>query len=161
MDQKPKFVYVTVIATTPERLWQTLTDPEFTQKFFFGTRLESDWKVGSPFVYRHNGAVTDEGTILRSEPPHLLSYSFHHVRLEELRAEAPSRVTFEIESLTDHPELSGPVVRLTVTHEDFPPESKVLPAISTGWPAILSNLKTLLETGKPLDLQKVNTGANR
>jgi hypothetical protein len=86
----------------------------------------------------------------------LLSYTFHHVREEEMRKEPPSLVTFQIEPLNDGTELRGPVVRLTVTHEDFPPDSKVLPAISNGWPNILSNLKTLLETGKPLELDKRN-----
>ncbi|EDY16050.1 Activator of Hsp90 ATPase 1 family protein [Chthoniobacter flavus Ellin428] len=154
MSTSPKFVYVTLIATTPEKLWKALTDADFTIQYFFGTRLESDWKVGSPFVFRCADRITDEGTILRSEPPRLLSYTFHHVVDEEMRKESPSRVTFEIESLADGSDLSGPVVRLTVTHEDFPPESKVFPAISKGWPSILSGLKTLLETGKPLDVQK-------
>ena len=154
MDQKPKFVYVTIIATTPEKLWQALTDPEFTCKYFFNTRVESDWKMGSPLVYRLNGIITVGGNVLCSEPPRLLSYSFRHVLREELRDEPHSRVTFEVEPLNGHPELSGPVVRLTVTHEDFPPDSKVLPAVSKGWPTILSGLKTLLETGRPLDLKK-------
>jgi len=154
MSTSPKFVYVTLIATTPEKLWKALTDADFTSQYFFGTRLESDWGVGSRYVFRTPDCITNEGTILRAEPPRFLSYTFHHISDEEMRKEPPSRVTFEIESLVDGSDLSGPVVRLTVTHEDFPPESKVFPAISKGWPSILSGLKTLLETGKPLDVQK-------
>lgn len=151
--EPPKFVYVTLINTTPEKLWAALTEPEFTQQYWIGTRVESDWRVGSRMVYRRNGEVSDEGTVLISEPPRLLSYTFHHVLDEELRSEPPSRVTFEIEPLAR--KKTGPfgdAVRLTVTHEDFPPESKVLSAISGGWPVILSGLKTLLETGHALDI---------
>jgi uncharacterized protein YndB with AHSA1/START domain len=153
MNNPQKFVYVTIIATTPEKLWEALTNPEFTAQYFFGTRVESDWKVGSKFIFRRPNVITDEGTVLRAEPPRLLSYTFQHLWDEEMRKEAPSRVTFEIKSLEEKSgKLSGPAVRLTVTHEDFPPESKVFPAISNGWPSILSGLKTLLETGKPLPL---------
>jgi uncharacterized protein YndB with AHSA1/START domain len=157
--ESPKFVYVTLIATTPEKLWEALTKPEFTRQYWFGTDVESDWQPGSPVVYRWKGKISDEGSVLKCEPPHLLSYTFHHLLDEELRKEPPSKVTFEIKKLGDEDisgesdmGLRGNAVRLTVTHEDFPPDSKLYPEIAKGWPSIVSNLKTLLETGKPLEI---------
>ncbi len=154
--EKPKFVYVTYIKTTPEKLFQALTDPEFTKQYWMGTLVESDWKVGSPMRYRWKGGeISDEGVVLQCEPPRLLSYTFHHILFEELRGEKASRVTFEIEPLGgDGPGLVGDAVRLTVTHDDFDAGSKVFPKISTGWPTILSSLKSLLETGRSLGLDK-------
>ncbi len=151
----PKFTYVTLIHTTVEKLWTALTSPEFTSQYWFGTNIESDWKVGSAVTYRRGDEITDEGVVLACEPPRLLSYSFHHVWTEEWRHERPSRVTFTIESLNAGSKLQGNAVRLTVVHDEFDADSKVFGAISGGWPAILSNLKTLLETGKALELSKV------
>ena len=139
----PHFVHVTYIAATPRAVWDALTNPEITQRYWGGTRLESDWKVGSTLRYRRDGAVTDEHIILAVEPLRRLSHTFHPVFTDELRAEAPSRVTFTIER-------SGPVVRLTLVHDGFRPGSKVFDACSEGWPLVLNNLKTLLETGRPL-----------
>jgi uncharacterized protein YndB with AHSA1/START domain len=150
--EKPKFVYVTLIKTTPEKLWAALTDPEFTQQYWFGTRVKSDWKIGSPLSYHWRGQISDEGTILECDPPRRLAYTFHHLLDDDMRQELPSRVTFIIEPLKSKSGPQGDTVRLTVTHEDFPPDSNIFPAISNGWPSILSGLKTLLETGKPLDL---------
>src|ERR1700709_1433677 len=122
---QPKFVYVTLISTTPEKLWAALTDPEFTAQYWGGTHLESDWKVGSSIDFRWRGKVVHHDTILQCEPPRLLSYSFHPLHDEEMRAEAPSRVTFTIEEFTGQANQSQPLVRLTVTHDEFPPDSKV------------------------------------
>lgn len=151
---KPKFVYVTLINTTAEKLWAALTKSEFTRQYWFGTGVESDWHVGSPARFDMNGKPLLEGTVLKSEPPRLLAYTWQDVANPELAGEKPSRVTFEIEPLTDkdgHPAASG--VKLTVTHDDFAPNSKMFPRISNGWPTVLSGLKTLLETGKALDVQ--------
>src|ERR1700742_3061282 len=101
--ENQKFVYVTVIKTTPEKLWEALINPDFSMKYFLGTRVESDWKIGSKVVYRRGEDITDEGVVLKFEAPRLLSYTFHHVWREELRNEAPSRVTFKIENLGDAP----------------------------------------------------------
>jgi len=147
---KLEFFYVTYIATTPEKLWTALTSAEFTRQYWFGMAIESDWRVGSSVLYRQEGEITDRGTVLTFEPPRLLSYTFHPVLDEEMRRERPSRVSFEIEPLGGKTEPQGQAVRLTVTHDDFPPESKVFPRIRAGWPAILSSLKSLLEGGKPL-----------
>ena len=153
MNAKPQFVYVTLIATTPEKLWAALTDPKFTVQFWGGTSIESDWQVGSRIVFRWGGKVVHDDTILKCEPPRLLSYTFHPLHMEELRAEQPSRVIFEIEEFTGKSKRQGPVVKLTVTHDEFPPDSKIFPMISTGWPDILSSLKTLLETGHAIEFE--------
>jgi len=152
--EKPKFVYVTLIKTTPEKLWTALTDPEFMRQYWPGVQLESDWKTGSQWKMRRpDGSITDEGTVIKSEPPRLLSYTFHHLH-EASKHEKPSRVTFEIESLGGKSDLQGPAVKLTVVHDEFAQDSTVLPKISGGWPVILSGLKTLLETGHSLELTK-------
>jgi len=155
---KPQFVYVTYIETTPEKLWEALTTAEFTRQYWFDSSIESEWKVGEPVLFRRDGEITDEQVLLKYEPPRLLSYTWHSLINAEYRKEKPSRVTFEIESLTGDGPLKGAGVRLTVTHDDFPPASKVFPAISKGWPVVLSNLKTLLETSKPMNMAKEKCG---
>lgn len=144
---KPQFVYVTYIETTPEKLWQALTSSEFTRKYWFGAEVRSDWKVGAPFALSLDDEVTDSGEILEADPPRRLSYSFKHHKYEELRHEPISRVVFTLEPF-------GPVVRLTVLHDGFIEGGKYLGAVSNGWPAILSQLKSLLETGKPLNITR-------
>jgi uncharacterized protein YndB with AHSA1/START domain len=151
--EKPKFVYVTLIATTPEKLWTALTSAEFTRQYWGGTSLESDWKTGSRLIFRWNDKIVHDDVILKSEPPRLLSYSFHPLHLEELRDEPASQVTFEIKDFEGISKRQGPVVKLTVTHDEFPANSKVFPKISSGWPDILSSLKTLLETGHAIEFE--------
>ncbi|MDA9501596.1 SRPBCC family protein [Bradyrhizobium sp. CCBAU 11357] len=144
---KPKFVYVTYIETTPEKLWQALTSSEFTRQYWFGAEVRSDWKLGSPFALLLDGEVTDSGEILESDRPRRLSYSFKHHKFEELRDEPASRVVFTLEPF-------GPLVRLTVLHDGFVEGGKYLGAISNGWPAILSGLKSLLERGQVLAIPR-------
>ena len=136
---KPEFVYVTYIETTPEKLWQALTDTEFSKRYWFGTEVRTDWKVGSPFALVTDGVTSDTGEILIADRPRQLSYTFKHERFEEMR-EPATKVVFTIEP-------HGEIVKLTVTHEGFAAGSKLLGAVSNGWPAILSGLKSLLETG--------------
>jgi uncharacterized protein YndB with AHSA1/START domain len=142
---KPNFVYVTYIRTSPEKLWQALTDGSLTRQYWSGRRVESDWTVGAPVTFWFDGKVSDSGKVLECDPPRRLSYSFHVEFVEALRSEPPSRVTFEIEKRDAQ-------VKLTVTHDEFEPGSKVFAAISGGWPVILSSLKSLLETGRAIDL---------
>lgn len=152
-----EFVYVTYIRTTPERLWQALTDPAFTRRYW-GAELKSDWRVGSPLLWKEPDTDFQDldQVVLEAEPYRLLSYSWHNYQPEhqemfgwtdeqfaELIKEKRSKVTFEIEP-------HGEVVKLTVVHNDFEPGSEMLKAVSGGWPGILSNLKTLLETGDTL-----------
>ena len=151
--QKPSFAYTTYIKTTPERLWQALTEPAFTERYW-KTTLESDWQVGSTITWNNHGVtIADpEQVVLESEPYRRLSYTWHtftpelaevHEQLtEEVLAkaagEARSKVTFEIEPLDE-------LCKLTVVHDGFEPGSTVVELISGGWPRVLSDLKTLLE----------------
>ena len=140
---KPEFVYVTYIETTPEKLWEALTSSEFSKRYWFGTELKTDWKVGSPFALVMNGTIRDTGEILEADRPRRLSYSFQHVLDDEMRSERPTKVVFNLEP-------HGKLVKLTLTHEDFEDGSKLLDGISRGWPAILSSLKSMLESGTAL-----------
>jgi uncharacterized protein YndB with AHSA1/START domain len=144
---EPKFVYVTYIATTPEKLWQALTDGAFTERYWFGTRIESDWTPGARVRFLRGDTVSDYGVVLECEPPRRLSYSWRVEFHEEFRHERPSRVTFEIEPMA--PRMGGrrSEVKLTVIHDDFDAGSKVFHAISGGWPLVLASLKSSLETG--------------
>ena len=142
---KPQFVYVTYIETTPEKLWDALTNSEFTKRYWWDTSIVSDWKVGSPFSLVMNGVATDVGEVLEFDPPRRLSYTFQHVTTEAARRERPSKVVFRLEK-------HGKLVKLTLRHENFADGSSLLDGISKGWPAIMSSLKSLLELGKPLDV---------
>jgi uncharacterized protein YndB with AHSA1/START domain/DNA-binding transcriptional ArsR family regulator len=158
---KPSFVYTTYIRTTPERLWQALTDPAFTERYW-GVALESDWNAGSTITLHQWGlTIADpEQVVLESQPYRRLSYTWHTFTpewretarkrvgfseefLDRIATERRSKATFEIEDL-------GELVKLTVIHDGFDASSEVLETISQGWPHVLSNLKTLLETGETL-----------
>jgi uncharacterized protein YndB with AHSA1/START domain len=159
-----EFVYSTYIRTTPEQLWNALTEPAFTLRYW-GAALQSDWQVGSPILWQwgSDGEPKDlEQVVLESTPYRRLSYTWHNyqpehaelfgwtdARLADLLTEKRSRVTFDIEPV-------GSAVKLTVTHDEFEPGSEMLQACSGrkpesgGWPEILASLKTLLETGDTL-----------
>jgi uncharacterized protein YndB with AHSA1/START domain len=139
---KPKFVYVTFIRTTPQKLWSALTDPDFTKQYWFGVHHETDWKAGSPWkLVFADGRVADAGEIVESSPPRRLVIKWRNEFKPELKAEGYSRCTIEIEPVNG-------AVKLTILHEIDAPGSKFIEAVSGGWPLILSNLKSLLETGK-------------
>jgi uncharacterized protein YndB with AHSA1/START domain/DNA-binding transcriptional ArsR family regulator len=154
---KPSFVYTTYIKTTAERLWQALTDPAFTRRYW-GATFDSDWRSGSPMTWNVHGlTIADPAqVVLESEPYRRLAYSWHtftpelaeSLQLtdearERIAAEPRSRVTFDIEPL-------GELVKLTVVHDGFEPGSVVASMVTQGWPGILSSLKTMLETGDTL-----------
>lgn len=157
-----EFVYITYIETTPEKLWQALTEPAFIDRYFENTGPTSDWKVGSAIHWKTDpdGEHRDlDQVVLVSDPPRRLSYTWHTYQPEhaemfgwsdeqfaELVKEKRSKVTFEIEPVGDG------TVKLAVTHDDFEPDSEMLKGVSQGWPMILSNLKSLLETGNTLTL---------
>jgi uncharacterized protein YndB with AHSA1/START domain len=142
---KPAFIYVSYIETTPEALWEALTSSAFTTRYWWDTSLISDWKVGSPIALVLKGKTTDVGEILIADRPRRLAYTFHHILNEAALKERPSRVSFTLEP-------HGKLVKLTLTHEGFAGDSVVYDGISKGWPAILSSLKSLLETGEALDI---------
>ena len=140
-----RFVYVTYIRTTPEKLWQALTDPEFTRRFWLGCWQESQWKTGTSWrIMFPDGRVGDSGEILEIDPPRRLVVSWRNEFKPELREEGYSRMTYEIERQVES-------VKLTVIHEMNRPGSKFIEAVSGGWPMILASLKSLLETGEPLE----------
>ena len=140
-----KFVYVTYIRTTPEKLWEALVTPEFTKKYWLGVSQVSDWKVGSSWkLVFDDGRVADTGEVLEIDPPRKLVVSWQNEFRPELKEEGHSRATFDIATV-------GELVMLTVTHEIAKEGSKLIEAVSGGWPAILSSLKSLLETGKALE----------
>jgi uncharacterized protein YndB with AHSA1/START domain len=139
---KPEFVYTTYIETTPEKLWHALTDGDFTERFWFGHRVISDWKVGSTYRFKHPSRPSPEGKVLISDPPKKLSYTWIGCS-EETKREGTSRVTFDIEP-------RGKVVKLTVTHDNLDEGGETFRGISFGWPMVIASLKSLLETGHPL-----------
>ena len=140
-----RFVYVTYIRTTPEKLWQALTEPDFTRRFWFGCWQESEWKTGASWrIMFPDGRVADSGEILEIDPPRRLVLTWRHELTPELRAEGYSRLTYELEQ-------QGTSVKLTLIHAIDRSGSKLIGAVSGGWPHILASLKSLLETGEPLE----------
>ena len=141
---KSSFAYVTYIRTTPEELWAALTTPEFIKKYWFGMSIETDWKAGSPWKLAFpDGRVADAGEIVEFDKPRRLVLRWRHQFRPELHEEGDVRCVIEIEQ-------AGEVVKLTITHDMDKPDSKLIGAVSVGWPKILSSLKTLLETGTAL-----------
>lgn len=151
------FVYTTYIRTTPDELWKALTDPALTRRYW-GVAFETEWTPGASMVWDEGGRRTadPEQVVLAAEPGRLLSYTWHTftpawaeaVGLDRevyarLARERRSRVTFAIEP-------SGDTVKLTVTHGDLEPDGTIKGLIGEGWPALVSSLKSLLETGEEL-----------
>ncbi|SIO40536.1 transcriptional regulator, ArsR family [Singulisphaera sp. GP187] len=139
-----RFVYVTYIRTTPEKLWRALLDPEFTRQYWFETWHESEWNPGAAWrLMIPDGRVGHSGEVLEVESQRRLVLSWRAEFNPELRAEGDSRVTFELEP-------QGESVKLTVVHEIDQPDSKLVKTLSNGWPHLLASLKSLLETGESL-----------
>lgn len=137
---KSQFVYVTYIRTTPERLWSALTDEAFMTQYWFGMHCESRWTAGSPWrLVAGDGQVLDTGEIVEAEAPRRLVIRWQHQRRPELKAEGDSLCTMELEP-------AGSAVKLSIVHSIARDPSKLIEAVSGGWPKILSNLKSLLET---------------
>jgi uncharacterized protein YndB with AHSA1/START domain len=140
----PAQVYEIFIRTTPERLWQALTDGELTKQYYYGTSVRSDMKVGSPFRYFDaDDNVLLDGQIVEIDPPRRLVTTFSATWSPEVAADPPSRLTWEIEPM-------GAACRLRMIHGDLVPGSATFTEVAGGWSHILSGLKTLLETGTPL-----------
>ncbi len=140
-----RFVYATYIRTTPEKLWQALIDPEFTRRYWCGTQHESEWKLGASWrIMIPDGRVADSGEVVEFVPQKKLILKWRNEFKPELKAEGYSRLTYELETV-------GTSVKLTIVHEIDVPDSKLIQAVSGGWPHILASLKSLLETGQPLE----------
>jgi uncharacterized protein YndB with AHSA1/START domain len=138
---KSTFFYVTYIRTTPEKLWSALTNGEFMKQYWFGVQCKSQWTAGSSWklVYP-DGRNTDSGEIVEAEPPRRLVIRWQHQDKPELKAEGESHCTMELGS-------SGPAVKLSITHTIEREPSNFIAAVSGAWPRVISNLKSLLETG--------------
>jgi uncharacterized protein YndB with AHSA1/START domain len=135
------FVYVTYIRTTPEKLWSALTDAEYMKQYWFGIHCESQWTAGSPWkMVSGEGRILDAGQIVEADPPRRLVIRWQHQNKPELKAEGDSLCTMELEPI-------GAAVKLSITHTIEREPSNFIVAVSGGWPKILSNLKSLLETG--------------
>jgi len=151
------FVYVTYIRTTPEKLWSALTDVEFIRRYWFGMQCESQWTPGSSWrLMSGDGQIMDAGEIVAAEPPRRLVIRWQHQSKPELKAEGDSLCTMELEP-------SGPAVKLSITHTIEREPSKFILAVSGGWPKVISNLKSLLETGStalqdPYPIQSADSG---
>lgn len=144
----PDLVYITFIRATPQKVWDALTQSAFTRLFFFGHNVESDWKQGSPWrLVMEDGRIDVSGEVLESDPPRRLKVSWKVEWVEEARALDPAIVTYDIEQ-------AGDAVKLTLTqHNTGPVPRKFINAGKQGWAAILSSLKSLLETGSALSIK--------
>ncbi len=148
------FVYVSYIRTTPEKLWSALTDAEFMKQYWFGTHCESKWKAGSSWkMVQSDGSISDAGEIVEAEPPRRLVIRWQNQSKTELETEGESLCTMGLEP-------SGTAVKLSITHTIEREPSKFIAAVSGGWPKIISNLKSLLETGSTV-LQDPYPGTKR
>jgi uncharacterized protein YndB with AHSA1/START domain len=140
-----RFVYVTYIRTTPEKLWQALIQPEFTRKFWSDTWQDCQWKVGASWkIMIPDGRVAASGQILEIDPPRKLVLTWQKDLFPDVKAEGFSRLTYELEKQDD-------TVKLTVIHQMDKEGSKLIEMVSGGWPVILASLKSLLETGEALE----------
>jgi uncharacterized protein YndB with AHSA1/START domain len=154
-DDRTEFRYVTYIRTTPERLWEALTDPAFTTVWWQATAIDSAWTAGAPMTWSHHGVTIahPDQVVLVADPPRRLSFTWHtfspewaaeigfdETRRELLDAEPRTTATFDLEP-------DGDVVKLTVTHGNLLPDGEIIQLITNGWPRVLADLKTLLETG--------------
>jgi uncharacterized protein YndB with AHSA1/START domain/DNA-binding transcriptional ArsR family regulator len=152
-DNPNDFVYTTYIKTTPERLWQALTDPKFTQQYW-GVQLETDWKAGSDIVWHHGDVAVDGPgqVVLEHDPYRRLAYTWHHItpefaqavgltdeQFEKTSREPLSRVSFDLEPTDDQ-------VKLTVIHSGFEPGSGIRAMVSQGWVQLISDLKSFTES---------------
>ncbi len=136
------FIYVTYIRTTPEKLWSALTeDVEFMKQYWFGVHCQSQWTAGSSWkMVSGDGQILDAGEIVEADPPRRLVIRWQNQSKPELQAEGESRCTMELEPFSTS-------VKLSITHTIEREPSKLIEAVSGGWPKIISNLKSLLESG--------------
>ncbi len=140
-----RFVYVTYIRATPQAIWDELIDPERNKLFWSGYHQQTSWKVGDDYeIVGPDGRAWDTGKVLANEPPKRLSVTWLHQHDEAMRAEGESTCTFELAPV------SAEVTQLTVTHAIEVANSKLIGAVSNGWPSILASLKSLIETGRAL-----------
>lgn len=139
------FVYVTYIRTAPETVWQALTTPQFQRRYWFGMHQDCDFRKGSPWkLVFDDGRVADDGEVLESDPPRRLVLRWRNRLRPELTDEGDARCEMVLAA-------EGGATKLTITHSIGIENSKLIEAVSGGWPKILSSLKSMLETGEPMD----------
>jgi uncharacterized protein YndB with AHSA1/START domain/DNA-binding transcriptional ArsR family regulator len=144
MDQ-PRHVFQIYIRTSPEQLWQAITDPAFTLTYMLRSRVESTWRAGEPVKYWIEDEMVVSGTVLEADPPRRLVQTWAFRGDPEMRDDPPSRVTWEIEAL-------GETCKLTLVHDGFGGETRTYHRVREGWWLVLSSLKSLLETGEGLNV---------
>jgi uncharacterized protein YndB with AHSA1/START domain/DNA-binding transcriptional ArsR family regulator len=149
MDERPAQVNTVYIRAPREKVWDAITKPEFTHKYFFGSEPQSSWKPGDRLLWTQHGTGLDlvDGEVIEYDKPRRLVHTWVVKYDESLTAEGPSRVAWELE------ETDG-VTKLTAVHDNFPAGSKVYDNVAGGWMLVLSGLKTLVETGSPLQAEK-------
>jgi uncharacterized protein YndB with AHSA1/START domain len=147
MTEQATQVYAVFIRATPEQVWDAITKPEFTTKYFHGTKIESTFEPGTPYLSVAGSDTVVDGEILESDPPRTLKHTWRALWDPETAAEPHSRVTWEIEPQ------EGGVTKLTVTHDQLEAAPKTAESVAGGWEYVLSGLKTVLETGEPLSTQ--------
>ena len=147
MTEQATQMYSVFIRATPDQVWDGITKPEFTTRYFYGTKIDSTFEPGAPYlsVADDGGETLVDGEILESDPPRILRHTWRSLYDEETAGEPPSRVTWEIEPQ------EGGVTKLTVTHDQLEASPKTAEGVAGGWSYVLSGLKTLLETGEPLE----------
>ena len=144
---RPRHVFQIYIRTSAQQLWQAITDPEFTQRYFRNSRVESTWRPGDRIAYWIEQELVVEGQVLEAEPPRRLVTTWSFRRNPLLRDDPPSRVTWEIEP-------TGDACKLTVVHDAFASETRTYRDVGSGWPLILSSLKSVLETGEGVSIAR-------
>ncbi len=156
-EARPRLVCEIFIKALPERVWDALTKPEFTSRYMRGSVFETDWRPGSTYRSSAGGWLLAEGRILEYDRPRRLVYTWHAVWDDAVAKDKETRLTWELE------EQAGGMTKLTAIHDDFDGETETYKAVSGGWMWVLSNLKTLLETGDTLPLpgQPATTGGSQ
>jgi len=140
-----RFLYLTYIRAPAQKVWDALTDPAQNELFWSGYHQESTWEVGADFaIISRDGQAWDTGKVLAFDPPRRFQVTWHHQHDAAMKAEGESTCSFDLEALSDQ------LTKVTVTHVMPIADSKLIGAVGTGWPMIMSSLKSLLETGRPL-----------
>jgi uncharacterized protein YndB with AHSA1/START domain len=147
MTEQATQVYSVFIRATPEQVWDGITKPEFTTRYFYGSKIDSTFEPGTRYLSLAGDGEQRlvEGEILESDPPRMLRHTWRSIWDPETAGEPHSRVTWEIEPQ------EGGVTKLTVTHDQLEASPKTAEGVAGGWSYVLSGLKTLLETGEPLE----------
>ena len=144
---RPRHVFQIYIRATPEQLWQAITDPSFTVRYFRQSRVDSTWRPGERLAYWIDEELVVDGKVIEAEPPRRLVTTWSFRRDPLMRDDPPSRVTWEIEPADD-------TCKLTLVHDDFPNETRTFKNVGSGWPRVLSSLKSFLETGEGLSIAR-------